>query len=145
MPHRSLYLRLHEPFNKDMDVYVTKKFLPETGIICSNKVRACILHLLVNSDDTLHSMQVESIASKTGTSQRVIIYHLEKLMEWGLVTVKKNKKHGSKERRVIWGLNLKHPGWVSECYNVIRNHFFDEDELKELTKRNKNSRKIKKS
>lgn len=139
MPHRSLYLRLPEPFNKDMDLHITRELLPETSIICSNRVRACILHLLVNSGDTLHSMQVEKLASKIGTSPRVVIYHLEKLKGWGLVEVVKTKRHGSKNRRTIWGLNLKHPGWISECYNVVRNHFFEEKELKELTKEGKKS------
>ena len=141
MPHKNIYLRLIEPVNKNIDFYVTTKFLPEVRTICSNGIRASIMHLLINSPETLHSMQVEELAFKIGVRPRIIIYHLERLKEWGLVEVRKNKKHGNKNRRSIWGIDLKHPSWVMECYNSIITHFFDERKLNEFTRKNKSFRK----
>lgn len=141
MPNKSLYLRLVEPVNENVDFYVTTTFLPEIRTICSNRIRASILHLLINSPDTLHSMKVEELAYKIGVRPRIIIYHLEKLNEWKLVSVRKNQNYGDKQRRSIWGIDLRHPNWVLECYEAIMTHFFDENELDELTKKNKSFRK----
>src|SRR3972149_1537883 len=108
MPHKDLYLRLLQPVNKDLDFQVANRFLPEVGQICSNRTRASILYLLIKSPDTLHAVQVEKLAFRIGVRPRVVIYHLEKLREWGLVDVKKNQKYGSKNRRTIWGIDLNH-------------------------------------
>jgi hypothetical protein len=65
------------------------------------------------------------------------------LNEWKLVEVKKTSKYGEKNRRSIWGLNLKHPNWILECYKNIRDYFFTEKELEEITSRNKDFRNSK--
>ena len=141
MPYRNVYLRLVEPVNEKIDFYITTKFLPELRSICSNRIRASIMHLLIKSADTLHSMQVEELAFKIGVRPRIIIYHLEKLKECKLVDVKKNQKYGNKQRRSVWGLDLNHPNWIAECYSAVNTYFFDEKELKKLTNRNKSFRK----
>lgn len=141
MATKKIFLRILEPIKREKDFQVMNKFLPEIRIICSNPIRAGILHLLINTSDTLHSMRTEELAVKLGVRPRVLIYHLERLEKWGLVKVKKTQKYGNKERRVIWGLDLNHPNWILECYRHIRAYFFTEKELKELTNKNKSYRK----
>ena len=133
-------LRLVEPLDENVDIGILTRFMPEVGTICSNKTRAGILHLLVNSPQTMHSMKVENICFKLGIRQSVAIHHLEKLEEWRLVEVKKHQRYGKKTRRSIWGLNLSHPNWISECYKSVRNHFFSEKELDKITTINKSLR-----
>jgi DNA-binding transcriptional ArsR family regulator len=88
-------------------------------------------------------MQVEEMAFKIGVRPRTIIYHLEKLKKWRLVEVKKIQKYGNKIRRNIWGLDLEHKHWVIKCYNNITTHFFDDNELEEMTSKNRTFRKTK--
>lgn len=133
-------LKVIRPINRDIDIDVLARHMPEISNIASNKTRAAILHLLVNTPETMHSMKVEEISFKLGIRQSVIIHHLEKLEEWKLVEVKKNQRYGSKTRRTIWGLDLRYPNWVLECYKNIRNHFYSEKDLKNLTTINKNIR-----
>jgi hypothetical protein len=85
-------------------------------------------------------MRVEDLAFKLGIRPRVLIYHLEKMEGWKLLEVKKSQKYGNKERRSIWGLDLRYPNWVLECYKTIRTHFFTEDELNQITNKNKSFR-----
>lgn len=131
-----VYLRLVETVNEENEQNIMKQFLPEMFKICSNKIRAGILHLLIYSPNTLHSMQVERLALKLGIRPRVLLFHLEKLTDWKLLEVKKNQKYGSKIKRSIWGLNLRHPNWIMECYKTIRSHFFTQEQLSEITNRN---------
>ncbi|MEM2181063.1 MAG: winged helix-turn-helix domain-containing protein [Nitrososphaeria archaeon] len=136
-------LRLIEPVNEEAEMQVMKEFLPQIRIICSNKIRAGILHLLINSPESLHAMQVEELCFKLGIKPSVCIHHLEKLAEWKLVEVRKSQKYGEKSRRSIWGLNLKYPSWILECYRNIRSYFFTENELEEIVSKNKNFRNSK--
>ena len=131
--------------SKLFDFNIETKFLPQIRMICSNKTRASILYLLIKSFDTSHSMQVEELSFRLGVSQRVVIYHLEKLKEWRIVEVKKSQKYGDKSRRSIWGLDLNNTNWVIRCYNNIVKHFFDERELEQLTTKNKSFRENGKS
>ena len=133
-------LRLIEPVDKENDYGTMARFMPELRIICSNQTRAGIMHLLVNSPETIHSMSVEEMCFKLGIRQSVAIHHLEKLEDWRLVEVKKHQNYGNKTRRSIWGLNLKHPNWISECYKGVRSHFFSEKELDGITNINKSLR-----
>ena len=133
-------LRLVEPLDEANDISVLMRFMPEVGTICSNKTRAGIIHLLVNSPQTMHSMKVENICFKLGIRQSVAIHHLEKLEEWKLVEVKKNQSYGNKTRRSIWGLDLRYPNWISECYKSVRSHFFSEKQLEKITNINKSLR-----
>ncbi|MEM2180915.1 MAG: hypothetical protein QXP32_08910, partial [Nitrososphaeria archaeon] len=57
--------------------------------------------------------------------------------------VRKSQKYGEKSRRSIWGLNLKYPSWILECYRNIRSYFFTENELEEIVSKNKNFRNSK--
>ena len=115
---------------------VIEQFLPEVKIICANKTRAGILHLLLGSEETLHSMQVEELCYRLGIRPTVCIHHLEKLSEWKLIEVKKNQKYGDKHRRTIWGLNLNYSKWVAECYKVATKYFFTRKQLALITNRN---------
>jgi len=133
-------LRIMEPVDKEVDINILARFIPEIGMICSNQTRAGILYLLINSPETLHSMKVEELCFKLGIRQSVCIHHLEKLSEWRLVEVKKNQRYGNRTRRSIWGLDLKYPNWISECYKSIRTHFFSEKELDKITNINKSLR-----
>jgi len=85
-------------------------------------------------------MKVENLCFKLGIRQSVCIHHLEKLNEWKLIEVKKNQKYGKKTRRSIWGLDLRYPNWILECYKNIRTHFFSEKELDKITNINKSLR-----
>ena len=104
-----VFLKVMQPVNRDADSQVLMQFLPEVSSICSNKIRSGILHLLIKSPETLHSMKVERLCYMLGIRQSVCIYHLEKLKEWKIVEVKKNQKYGNKSRRSIWGLDLRYP------------------------------------
>ena len=135
-----LSLRIIKPVDQEANIDVVSNFMPEIGLICSNQIRAGILHLLVNSPQTMHSMKVEEICFKLGIRPSVCIYHLERLMDCKLVEIKKNQRYGKKTRRSIWGLNLRYPDWISECYKSIRTHFFSEKELNQITNINKSLR-----
>lgn len=135
-----MFLRVLEPVNREADMQILTQFLPEISSICSNKIRAGILHLLISSPETMHSMQVEELSFKLGIRQSVCIHHLEKLNKWKLIEVKKSQKYGNKSRRSIWGLDLRHPNWILECYKAIRSFFFTEKELIEITTKNKSFR-----
>ena len=134
------FLRLFEdPVKKEVEREVIQTFLPETVEILRNPIRAGIVHLLVNSPNTGHSMKVEQLAYKFGTYHRIIIYHLEKLQNWKLVTVKKSSSYGKKTKRSIWGLDLKYPNWVLEVYSSIQ-QAFEKDNIEEIYNKNINIR-----
>ena len=133
-------LRLVQKINKESEVLILSQFLPEINEICSNKIRAGILYLLISCPETMHSMRVEDLCFRLGIRPTVCIYHLEKLKECNLVEVKKNQKYGRKTRRSIWGLNLKYPSWIQECYKMTRSYFFSEKELFKLINVNKSFR-----
>jgi len=133
-------LRLVQKANKENEVLILSQFLPEINEICSNKIRAGILYLLISCPETMHSMRVEDLCFRLGIRPTICIYHLEKLKECNLVEVKKNQKYGRKTRRSIWGLNLKYPSWIQECYKMTRSYFFSEKELFKLINVNKSFR-----
>ena len=133
-------LRILGQVDKEADFQVMANLLPEISSICSNKYRAAILHLLINAPETMHSKKVEEISFSLGIRPTITIHHLEKLEEWKLVDVKKSQKFGQKERRSIWGLDLRYPNWILECYKTVRTHFFTEKQLNELTQKNRNAR-----
>ena len=135
-----LFLKIIKPVNQEANLDVVSNFMPEIGTICSNQIRAGILHLLVNSPETMHSMKVEDICFKLGIRQSLCIHHLEKLMDCRLVDVKKNQRYGNKTRRSIWGLDLRYPNWILECYKSVRSHFFSEKDLDKITNINKSLR-----
>ena len=135
-----LSLRIIKPIDEEANIDVVSNFMPEIGLICSNQIRAGIMHLLVNSPQTMHSMKVEEICFKLGIRPSVCIYHLERLMDCKLIDIKKNQRYGKRTRRSIWGLDLRYPDWISECYKSIRTYFFSEKELNQLTNINKNLR-----
>jgi DNA-binding transcriptional ArsR family regulator len=136
------FLRLFEhPADKDTEREIIQTFLPETVEILKNPIRAGIINLLVNSPNTGHSMKVEQLAYKLGTYHRIIIYHLERLQKWEMVTVKKSCKYGNKTKRSIWGLNLKYPNWISEVYSNIRESF-DNNLLEVICSKNINIRTV---
>jgi len=117
---------------------------PEFNYICYNPVRAGILHLLIKNREVGHALSVEEIAKKLGKRHSVIIHHLEKLNEWKVVRVVKTVKHGDKERRKIWGLNLKYPNLIKEVYKHTLKFFYTQQELEEICSVNINLRKAKK-
>jgi len=123
--------------NEDSVLYSVR---PEFNRICYNPIRASIIHLLIKSKDLNHALSVEEIANKIGKRHSVVIHHLEKLMEWKVVDVVKSYKYGNRQKRSIWGLNLRYPDWISECYKSIRTHFFSEKELIQITNINKSLR-----
>lgn len=133
-------LRVINSVDEEANTDILTRFMPEIESICSNKTRAGILHLLINSPESLHSMKVENLCFKLGIRQAVCVHHLEKLNEWKLIEVKKYQKYGNKIRRSIWGLDLRYPDWILECYKRIRVHFFSEKELDQITNINKSLR-----
>ncbi len=137
-----IFLRVSQA-DKEDDLQIINQFLPEIRSICSNKTRSGIMHLLIKCPETMHSMKVEELSFRLGIRQSICIHHLEKLNEWKLLEVKKTQKYGNKSRRSIWGLNLRYPNWIMECYKNIRSYFFSEKELEELTSKNKGFRVLK--
>ena len=114
---------------------------PELNYICSNPVRASIIHMLVNNKDLGHTMQVEEIARRLGKRHSIIIYHLERLFSWKILRIVKSVKYGNTEKRTIWGLNLEYPNLMREVYSHILKLFFTQQELNEMCSINKNVRK----
>jgi DNA-binding transcriptional ArsR family regulator len=135
-----LHLKIIRPVDNEANIDVVSRFMPEIGIIGSNQIRAGIMHLLINSPETMHSMKVEEICFKMGIRQSICIHHLERLLDWKLVEIKKNQRYGKRTRRSIWGLDLRYPDWILECYKSIRNHFFSEKDLYQITNINKSLR-----
>lgn len=136
------FLRLFEqPVDKEIEREVIQTFLPETVEILKNPIRAGIVHMLVNSPNTGHSMKVEQLAYKLGTYHRIIIYHLERLQNWKLVTVKKSSSYGNKTKRSIWGLDLKYPNWILEVYSTIKGSS-EYDSLESICNKNINIRNV---
>lgn len=113
---------------------------PEFNRICYNPVRASIIHLLINSRDLNHSMSVEDIAQKLGKRHSVIIYHLEKLKDWKLVSIVKSYKYGKKEKRSIWGLNLTYTSLIQDVYSHMTKTLYTMKDLEEMCSINKNVR-----
>jgi len=115
---------------------------PKLSYICYNPVRAGILHLMVKSPELNHALSVEEISRKLGKRHSVIIHHLEKLKEWDIVEVVKSSKYGIKQRRKIWGLNLKYPNLIAQVYSHLLRTFFTASDLKKICSVNRNVRTI---
>jgi len=113
---------------------------PEFNRICYNSIRASIIHLLVKSKDLNHALSVEEIAHRLGKRHSVVIHHLEKLLEWRIVDVVRSFKYGRKEKRSIWGLNLKYPSLIQSVYTHLLKTFYTVNELEEMCSVNKNAR-----
>jgi len=114
---------------------------PELNYICSNQVRACILHMLVKNRDLGHTVRVEELSRRLGRRHSVIIYHLERLRGWRLVDVVKAVKYGDDgEKRSIWGLNLGYPNLVREVYSYMSKVFYTQKDLERMCGVNRNVR-----
>ena len=128
---------------KEDEGYFVSLIRPELNRICSNPTRACIIHLLAQSKDLNHTMQVEEISKKMGKRHSVITYHLERLMDWKVVKVAKSVRYGESEKRSIWGLNLDYPDLVKEVYARILKFFYTQKELDKMCSLNKSVRIVK--
>lgn len=115
---------------------------PMFNKIAYNPIRAAIIHLLVKSKDLNHALSVEEIAHRLGKRHSVVIHHLEKLLYWKIVEVVRSFRHGDKERRSIWGLNLNYPNLVQDIYSHMLKTFYTPNELDKMCCINKNIRKI---
>lgn len=115
---------------------------PEFDRICYNSVRAAIIHLLVKAKGLNYSLSVEHISRKLGKRHSVVIHHLEKLMEWGIVDVVKTYNYGDREKRSIWGLNLKYPNLIFSLYNYMTRMLYTVNELEEMCNVNMNVRQM---
>jgi len=114
---------------------------PDFNRICYNPIRASIIHLLVKSKDLNHALSVEEISHRLGKRHSVVIHHLEKLMEWKIVDVVRTFKYGRKQKRSIWGLNLKYPNLVQNVYAHMLKTFYTVSELDKTCSVNKSVRK----
>jgi DNA-binding transcriptional ArsR family regulator len=123
--------------NEDSVLYSIR---PEFNRICYNPIRASIIHLLVKSKDLNHALSVEEIANKIGKRHSVVIHHLEKLMEWKVVDVVKSYKYGNRQKRSIWGLNLKYPNLIQSVYSHMIKTFYNVNELDRMCCINKDVR-----
>ena len=113
---------------------------PEFNRICYNSIRASIIHLLVKTKELNHSLSVEEISHRLGKRHSVVIHHLEKLMDWKIVDVVKTYKYGRKQRRSIWGLNLRYPNLIKDVYSYLLKTFYTISELEELCNINQSAR-----
>lgn len=123
--------------NEDSVLYSVR---PEFNRICYNPIRASIIHLLIKSKDLNHALSVEEIANKIGKRHSVVIHHLEKLMEWKVVDVVKSYKYGNRQKRSIWGLNLKYPNLIQSIYSHMIKTFYNVNELDRMCCINKDVR-----
>ena len=125
-------LKKLEPVDEEVERKIVDWIRPELNYICFNSIRAGILHLLIKAKDLNHSMSVEEIAKRLGKRHSVIIHHLERLSEWKLVKIVKTSKYGEKEKRRIWGLNLKYPNLILTVYSHILKTFYTVQELEKI-------------
>jgi len=116
---------------------------PELNYLCSNPIRACILHSLIKSQNLNYTLSVEELAQCTGRRHSLIIHHLEILNRFSLVAVVKSKKYGNKEKRSLWGLNLEYQDLISTTYRHIQKFFFTQSQLDKMSSVNKNVRSSK--
>jgi len=96
-----------------------RKVRAEMSFICNNPVRASIVYLLMKMKDSDYCCNVEQISSRLGKNHSIILHHLEKLAEYGLVEVVRTVRYGNKEKRKIWGLDLNRSELVKEVYDYI--------------------------
>ena len=102
-------------------------------ILCSNKNRVGILHILRNSPG--QEMQAEKIANRLGISHRTALYHLSILLDCGLVEIRKYRKKGERLLRSVWGINKKNKENVDLLFSKVVERF-DMQELNYLTSKN---------
>jgi len=102
-------------------------------VLCSNKNRVAILHLLKNTPD--NEMQAERIAGRLGLTHRAVLYHLDVLEQDELVEVRAYRKKGDKLFRSVWGLNSKDQSLLNKFFKKINGNF-DKTELNRMIKRN---------
>lgn len=121
--------------------YFISLLKPELNIVCSNPIRASIVHMLMKNKDLNYTMQVEEISKKIGKRHSVVIYHLERLKAWKVVKVVKSIDCGEYQKRSIWGLNLEYPSLVKEVYGRILKLYYTQKELDNKCTVNKNLRK----
>ena len=133
-------LNANHSAEEDVEFRIIQMLRPEFNYICSNSVRACILHLLIKSRELNHTIQVEEIANKIGKRHSLVIYHLEQMKGWNLVDVVKSYKYGNKNKRSIWGLNLKYPNLIALLYGHVIKIFYTQRELEKLCNVNRNER-----
>ena len=128
--------------SNDEEKDLVQAIRPELNNICSNPIRACILHLLIKAKSLNYSLNVEEIATAIGKRHSIVIHHLEKLKKCSLVDVVKSRKYGDKEKRSIWGLNLRFQNLISITYNHILKTFFTQNELEKMCSINNNVRNL---
>lgn len=100
----------------------------KSHVVCSNMNRVCILHLLKNSPN--NEMQAEEMSYRLSLSHRTVLYHLDILLDYELVEVRKFRKRGAKMLRSVWGLRSKN-GHLNKVFSNIDEQF----NCKELNKR----------
>ena len=135
-----IFLNSQNGIDKETEERIINTVRPEFNYICYNSIRAGILHLLIKNVELNYSLSVEEISRKLGKRHSVIIHHLERLEEWRLVEVVKSSKYGNKEKRKIWGLNLKYPNLILRVYNYLLKIFYTPAELEKMCSVNKNVR-----
>src|SRR3989338_776815 len=103
-------------------------------ILCSNKNRVGILHLLRKSPK--QELQAEKIANKFGISHRTALYHLNILLDCNLVEIRKYRKKGLRLLRSVWGINKRNRENVDMFFSKVVERF-DADELDNIINKNK--------
>jgi len=134
-------LKSGEAASQREEEQIISELKPKFNYVCSNPVRAGILHMMLKASDTDHTLQVEELAERLGKRHSMIIYHLEQLENWKLVSVVVNNKYGSKHKRSIWGLNKKYPNLLLKIYAHMLKTFYTQRELDKVCSVNKNLRK----
>lgn len=119
---------------------IIRLFSPFLEPLMKNRCRAGILHLLINSPKTYHTLTLSKISYKLGKYPSGVTKHLEKLKKYKLVTVRSYEDWiGEKEHRKVrrgWGLNLKYPNWISKAYKFALESYFSKGELERATSKN---------
>ena len=139
---QSVMINTEEAVSPEIEERIINMLKPEFNLICYNPIRACILHLLIKTRELNHALRVEEIAFKLGKRHSMILHHLEQLERWNLVRVVKNSKWGVKQKRVIWGLNLKYPRLILSVYVHLLKTFYTIEELERMCNVNFNVRKL---
>lgn len=132
-----LLLNAQNAENEDSVIINTR---PEFNRICYNPIRASIIYMLARAKELNYCLSVEEIAQRLGKRHSVVIHHLEKLESWKIVNVVKLSRYGEKQKRSIWGLNLKYPNLIENIFSYMTKTFFSVNDLERMSRVNINVR-----
>lgn len=117
-----------------------RKIRADMPFICNNPVRASIIYLLMKQKESDYCCTVEEISTRLGKNHSIVLHHLEKLLDYNIVEVVRSVPYGNKQKRRVWGLNLKMVELIKEIYSYIVRFCFTQRQLEKMCNVNKKIR-----